>query len=288
MTVHPIPLGDDGQVDRIAWLTLRQELQQQGHFSASSAGVLWDCHPFQTLGDVATQHIAPAPIDDRPNEAMQRGHFLEPALLRWFEDRIGALVISPPVMYAENGVLATLDGEIVGSTETVECKTTSNYVNDVEPYWRAQVVAQCLAKPNTRRVHVVVLDASLRFQVFEVEPTTRELDDMAQRVKRFLAFVALQVIPGWVDLSETNVKTLWPAPEPAKAVEADEAIAEVATEWAMARMERLALEKREKAMRDRLADFIRDAELLTIDNNPVVSYRANGKGRTLAPCGEFR
>jgi hypothetical protein len=238
---------------------------------------------------VATAHIAPASItDDRPNEVQKRGHFLEPALLRWFEDEIGVLVISPPVMYSDNGVLATLDGEIVGTTDIVECKTTANYVHDVEPYWRAQVVAQCLAKPNTRRAHVVVLDASLRFQTFVVEPTTRELDDMAQRVKRFLAFVAMGCVPDGCDLSEQNVKALWPVPEPAKAIEADEQIAEVATEWAATRQARLDMEKAEKAMRDRLAGFIQDAELLTVGGEPAVTYRANGRGRTLAPAGEWK
>ena len=289
MTVHPIPLGDDGQVDRLAWLQLRQDLRATGLFSASSAGVLWDCHPFQTLGDVATQHLAPAPIDDRPNEAMKRGHFLEPALLRWFEDQIGMLVISPPVMYADNGVLATLDGEIVGSTDVVEAKSYAGYIDgDVLPYWRAQAVAQCLAKPGTRTVHFAVIDSSLRFQHISVTPTTAELDDMAERVRRFLAFVAMGAVPQGVDLSEQNVRTLWPTPDPELALEADEAAAELATEWALARRARLDAEKREQALKDRLADTIREHALLTIDGKPVVTYRANGRGRTLAPAGELK
>jgi predicted phage-related endonuclease len=284
--VRKVPIPSD----RLRWLELRQQLQQDGNVSASDAGALCGVSPFTTLGDLAVRYLHPEPIVDTPNEAMRRGSTLEPALLAWLSDEIGLEITEPTHMYVANRVASTPDGEIVGCDDTQpEAKTIAAYLDGQLPdHWRCQAVAQCLARPSLRRVLFVVLDSSLRITVHEVVPTTSELDDMAERVRRFLAFVSLGCVPDGADLSEQNVRTLWPEPEPAKAIEADETAAELATEWAMTRQARLDLEKREKAMKDRLADVIRDAEVLTIDGRPVVTFKVNGKGRSLAPAGELR
>lgn len=282
---YPIP------ADRLEWLALRQALQQQGHVSASSAGALCGVSDYDTVGDLAVRYLAPEVIaEDRQTDAQRRGHLLEPACARWLEEEMGVMIATPTVMYACDGWAMTPDGEFVGSdTDLPEFKTYKGYLDgELLPSWRCQAVAQCVARPSLQRVHFAVLDSSLRFQHVVVEPSQAERDDMIERAARFLAFIALGLVPEDAELSEQNVRALWPTPEPEATVAADAEVAELATEWAIARRARLDAEKAEQALKDRLADAMRDAALLTLDGEIVVTYRANGRGRTLAPAGSLK
>ena len=277
--------------DRVAWLRVRQELQQQGHVSASEAGALCGMHDYTTLGDLAVKYLAPTEIvDDVQTPAQARGHLLERPCLDWLEAELGVTILPPSVMYADNGFAMTPDGEMVGSdTDMPEAKTYKGYLDgEVLPQWRCQAIAQCLARPTLQRIHFTVLDSSLRFQHFVVEPTDAEKENLAERARRFLAFVSLGMIPAEVELSEVNVRALWPRPEPELAKEATAEDAEIATEWAIARQRRLDAEKAEAAAKNRLANALRENAVLTVDGAPIVTFRTRGSGRVLAPAGDLR
>lgn len=286
----PIPYDDEGNIDRLAWLRVRQELQRT-YYSASSAGALLGVHPFVSLGDVAVTHLRPELItEDKQSAAAERGHYLEPALLNWLADKVGVAIAPPRFMYADNSFACTPDGEFVGSTDTQpEAKTYRYFLDDGEvlPYWRAQAVAICAARPGLETVLFVVLDGALRLHQIEVRPFPGEVDELVSRAERFLAFVGMGVVPDEADLSEQNVKALWPDPVPAKAVEADEDTAEAAVTWMQMRRARLDAKDEEDRLRNRLAGYLRDAEVLTIGGEPTVLYPKNGQGRVLRPAKDM-
>lgn len=286
-TARQFPIPED----RVEWLRLRQRLQQEGHVSASSAAALCGEHTFQTLGDLAVQYLAPEQItDDQQTAAQARGHLLERPCLDWLEAELGVVIAKPAFMYADNGFAMTPDGEFVGSdTDLPEAKTYRGYLDgEVLPQWRCQAVAQVLARPSLERVHFAVLDSSLRFQHYVVEPTQAELEDMAERAQRFLAFVSMGLVPDDADLSEQNVRALWPTVDPELTLEADEVVAELAGEWAVVRRQRLDIEKAEQQLKNRLASAMREHAVLTVEGAPIVTYREKGRYRVLAPAGEFK
>lgn len=280
----PIPLTGDGDVNHVEWLRVRQGLQRN-HFSASSAAALYDMHPFQTLGDVAANHLAPKPVDDRPNASQARGHYLEPGLLAWLADETGVPIARPTRMFVANGIAQTPDGEFVGSdTDQPEAKTTADYWTDGVPQWiKWQAVAQVAARPTLQRVHIVYLDASMRLQVEVVEPTREQVEDLIYRAERFMAFIGFGMIPEGVDLSERNVKQLWPDVDPESTIElTDTQYVDVAM-WATERQVRLDAEKAEAAAKDSVAGIIRDHAVATYRGFPVATFRTETRGRVLRP-----
>jgi hypothetical protein len=256
--------------DRADWLAARHPF-----FNASDAGCLYGVHPFRTLADVAVDKLSPDPRDDGETEAMERGTRLEPFLLDWFGDKHGCKVVTPDVLFVDGRLMATLDGEIVGSDmEWIEAKTTSQ-VWSAPPdhvYW--QVVAQAAAS-GRRSCWVVWIDADMSFKQHRVVPSQEHIDDVRARSEAFMDFIALGMMPEGVEMTAEHVARLFPAPTLGTYAELDDEGLAAVVEWEQARRLRLEAVKAEATAKDAVARLIADAEAARYDGRLIATWRAS-------------
>lgn len=266
MTMTTIPKA----TDRAEWLRDRH-----GYFNASQVGALYDCHPHVSIADVVAEKLAPEPLMGSETEAMERGTRLEPVLLEWFGDRLGVKVLTPDVLYANGRLLATLDGEPVGSDdEWVEVKTTAERWDTPPPHVYWQVVAQAAAS-GKHRCHVVWFDADLRLKTAVLTPPAEHVDDVLTRAEQFMAYIDLGLTPEGVVLSYEHVKAMHPAPELGRWVDLDDDDLAAVVRYEQCRQARLAAEKAEDVAKDAVANLLLDAEGARYDGQPVCTWRAN-------------
>jgi predicted phage-related endonuclease len=255
--------------DRTEWLR-----ERHGYFNASDAGTLFGAHPYRSLADVAVEKLT-GPTDEAPTEAMERGNRLEPVLLEWFGDRIGATVITPDVLHVNGRLMATLDGEIIGAPSAwVEAKTTRQHWDEPPEHVYWQVVAQAAAS-GRERCHVVWLDASMTMSEVEVVPAPGHVEAVLEAAAKFMDFIDLGMTPEGIEMSAENLATLYPHPEPGKLVTIDDLGLAAVQRWEETRLARIDAEKAEKAAKDAVAAMVADAEGLTYDGRLVCTWKAN-------------
>lgn len=254
--------------DRELWLEARRP-----YFNASDAGALYGCHPHRSLADVAVDKLKPQPPDE-PTDAMKRGVALEPALLAWMGDELGAHVVTPDVLFIESRMMATLDGIVVGTDDLVEAKSTSYRWDETPEHVFWQVCAQ-LAASGMARAHVVWLDSSMRIQHELVVPTPEDRADVLERAASFMAAIDLGMVPDDVELGASHVSALYPEPQPGKYVDLSDDGLQAIVHWEQARQARLAAQKYEDAAKDEVARRLMDAEGARYDGRLVLNWKAN-------------
>lgn len=249
--------------DRFDWLQTRWP-----NFNASDAATLYNAHPYKSLSDVVVEKSTRV-ADEAPNEDMERGTRLEPFLLEWYGDKVGVEIVTPDVLYVCGRLMATIDGIPVGDADWwVEAKTTRQRWDEPPPYVYWQVVAQAAA--SGRRIGVVVaLDADMRLKTWELEPTQDEIADLLERVENFWSCLDLGMVPEGITFTSEQVAQLHP--DPVGTVEAD---AELVARWLDAKDALKEAEEYEKSCRDALCNVIGEAEVVTVNGSPAVSWKA--------------
>lgn len=266
MTTVTVPKPED----RTEWLRARH-----GFFNASDAGCLYGVHPFRNLADVAVEKLRPEPEDSGETEAMERGQRLEPFLLEWFADKHGCKVVTPEVLFVERRLMATLDGEIIGSDEEwIEAKTTSQtWTRPPEHvYW--QVVAQAAAS-GRRSCWVVWIDADMRFKQHRIVPEPEHVADVLNRSAAFMDFIDLGMMPEDVEMTADHLARLYPAPQVGTYADLDDEGMQAVLRWEQLRRARLEAEKAEKEAKDAVARLIADAEGARFDGRLIATWKAN-------------
>lgn len=255
--------------DRGDWLRARHR-----SFNASDAGVLYECHPFRTLADVAADKLADEPVDDGGSAATDRGNRLEPVLLQKWGDDHGVSVYTPDVLYVCGQLMATLDGLIVGNdTDGVEAKSTRDEWDHLPRHVHYQCVAQCVAA-GLDRVHVIALDGTMRFKNWTVEPTDAERDDLMERVAHFWSFIDMGMAPEGVQFTYDHVVTMHPA-DTGEVRDVDDDALDLLRSWNEARQRRLAAQDEENELRDRVAALFADASVLRYEGVDLASFKAS-------------
>lgn len=159
----------------LVWLRLRHRNGDQIVVSASECAAVHDQHRFISKWQLAADKLADEPKVTETNEAMDRGNRLEPVLLDWVADKIGAPVSTPDLMYrySEAGVelVATLDGVIGDAANpeaVVEIKTYNREFDpaDMPDYWYWQGVQQALCA-GVDKVIWGVFDSTLKLHIHE-------------------------------------------------------------------------------------------------------------------------
>lgn len=256
--------------DRADWLAARHPF-----FNASDAGCLYGVHPHRNLADVAVDKLRPEPADGGQTETMERGERLEPVLLGWFGDKHGCKVTTPEVLFIEQRLMATLDGEIIGNDlEWIEAKTTSQTWSAPPDHVYWQVVAQAAAS-GRRSCWVVWIDADMRFKQHRVVPAPEHVEDVLKRSSAFMDFIDLGMTPEGVEMTAAHLARLYPEPTLGTYADLDEDGLLTVTAWEQARRARLAAEKIEEQAKDAVARLIGDAEAARFDGRLIATWRAN-------------
>lgn len=157
--------------------------QRAPFIGASVVAALFGEHPFVTPATLARERRGERAPD---NAAMARGRRLESVVAEWWADEHNAPVAEAPELYVANDTLiATLDRIVIDAPEAVEVKTTSMRVHEVSRHWWWQCQCQ-LACTGFERVHVAVLDQSMRLQSFTVMPDPDAWVRMLDAARTFL------------------------------------------------------------------------------------------------------
>lgn len=202
----------------LVWLRLRHRHNDQIVISASECAAVHDDHRFISKWQLAADKLADEPKVTETNEAMDRGNRLEPVLLDWVGDKIGASVTTPDLMYrySEPGVelVATLDG-VIGHENNpeavVEIKTYNREFDpaDMPGYWHWQGVQQALCA-DVDKVIWGVFDSTLRLHIHEQYVSPIEKSNHVHAVWDFCEQLSDGTIPedwpkSWNDVKNTPV-----------------------------------------------------------------------------------
>lgn len=261
----------------LEWLQLRHRDEAgRVRFGASEAPILMGVSKFKSIVDLALEKWVEPEVREQ-NDAMKRGHRLEPALINYASELLGEKVTTPEEMFVCGRFIATLDGVNESGDIIVECKTTTYYSSDdplpEEYYW--QVVAQMACYP-VQKALVVVLDKRMRFGYWEVLRNQDDIDLLHERADEVGETLDDHRIPGDLPLREEHVKALYPSPE--GSVELGSSGPAMIATYLAAKENRINAEREEQASRDILANELGNAEFGLIDGMKVVSFKAQ-KGR---------
>lgn len=278
---HDLPAIADGiaegletipkPADRLDWLKVRHSC-----FNSSDAACLYDRHPFKDLGDVVADKLKAEPDDSEPTEAMERGTRLEPFVLDWWGDRHGVQVFTPTVLYRNGRLMATLDGEIVGDSESwIEAKTTSQRWDEVPEHVYWQVTAQAAASGKRGECFVAWIDADMRFKEARITPDPAHVEDVLKRAEQFMAFIDMGMVPEGVQLTAEHVLSMYPAPTVGKWVDLDDEGRDAVAAWDRLRRQRIDVEKQERIAKDEVARLLEDSEGAKYKGLPIATWRRN-------------
>jgi putative phage-type endonuclease len=261
------------------WFEQRRTQNGGVVFGASECPSLMGASPFQSLMDLCIRKMNPEMPSDN-NEATERGHILEPALLEYASRAYGS-INKPNVMYHRDRLVATLDGEqlIDGNISTIfEAKTTTAYSrDDALPdsyFW--QVQAQLDASGAERAV-VVVLDKFMRFGFWEVEPHQDAIIELRSQAERIGAKLDHGTLIDDLDIALTHrqVEALFPKPVGTKELSSNDLA--VIDEWQATKQQADMIGKRETELKNKVADMMRGAEIGIINGQKILSYKAQSR-----------
>lgn len=249
--------------DRDDWLEVRRP-----YFNASAAAVLWDRHPFMTPGDYAT--IKLTGVEQEQTSAMRRGVMLEDAIATWWSVEHACAVRDVDELYVADRVMATVDKWADDDDCPIEIKTTNQFAREPEHHWLDQCQA-IMACTGADACWLVWFDPSMQLHEYLVSAYPELQDALLQRAERFMAAIDLGIVPDWVELSYQNVAQLHP--QPAGAVELDDAALDLVRELATLRQIKRDAEKEEQVTKDALAKLLLDHEIGTWNGVEVLTWK---------------
>jgi predicted phage-related endonuclease len=270
----------------LEWLTLRHR-DEQGRirFGASEAPVLMGVSKYRNITDLAIEKWSEPEVKEQ-NDAMLRGHILEPALLEYASQVLGEQLNTPDEMFSNGRFIATLDGITEDGETIVEAKTSTAYsCDDPMPrdfYWQA--IAQLACNPDAARVIFVVLDKRMRLatpQHWVVDAVFAQ-DDIAElmvRADEVGEMLDNKQLPPGSPMTEDHVKALYPSPSGTKELGTAGIVA--VTRYQAAKAAKDDAESEEKSARNELTALLGDAEVGTVDGQQVVSFKSRSTGARL-------
>lgn len=159
--------------------------------TASEVGALLDPHPYMTPERIWDRLVSPFPMEVIASEAMDNGSFMEAAILRLAEKRLGLKARQNSKTYTHKTVhlCATPDALVLGTPPAlVEIKLSGNH-----EMWRSvplhvlwQVRAQMACTNRDTAAVCVLVGSGLRTFLVERDPIEEER--MLEAVERFWTF----------------------------------------------------------------------------------------------------
>ncbi|MEV4604824.1 lambda-exonuclease family protein [Amycolatopsis sp. NPDC049253] len=267
-------------IDRETWLAERRK-----GIGGSDTPVLFGESKYQSVYGLWLDKTGQL-VDEDASYAMMRGNWLEPHLADWFAEQTGLAV-------ARAGLLASLDRDhlrttpdrLVADGGVLEIKTHSVYA-DVAKEWRdggisraayLQAQQQLAVTGRTHAWFVAWIDPVPHLRG-PVQRDDAVIADIIDRTDRFWTEHVLTGTPPEVDLAtitDDEIAVRWPTAVPGTSVEAqypahvEALLAERAELKAAGKTTDARLSEVEAALKV----FVGDAEVLTVEGRPVLTYK---------------
>lgn len=271
----------DIDVDRDTWLAARR----LGVCGSDAPILFGDTKYGRSLYGLWLEKTGYA-LDEAENDAMRRGNWLEAHLADWFAEQTG-IDVSRSGMLASNArdYLRTNVDRLTATGGVLEIKTHG--VNtDVAKEWRRGGISRSAYIQGQQQLAVTGLDHAYYVAFIDPTPHLRGpiprdeplIADILERADRFWHDHVETEIPPAVDfatITDAELALRWPTAVEGVAVEAEypNHVLQLLDE----RAELKARQKDDKARTDEidaaLKVFVGDAEVLTIDDAPVMTYR---------------
>ena len=201
------------------WLKARwKNGLSESQITASVAGVVHGAHPWVSAADLAIELLAKTPPQPtEPNEAMRRGNYFEPPIIKWVGDRENLVLSSPEVLYCyeEEGVrlLATLDAISLaepGYQRVFEIKTSRKLWKGKLPgYWYWQGVQQAICA-NVTSISWAILDPEWELHQYEQKVSSDEKQKHIDACRKFLAAIDLGMLPDGAEYAFRHIQAQYP------------------------------------------------------------------------------
>jgi putative phage-type endonuclease len=231
-------------------------------------------------GDVPSGHVTDNPI-------FNYGHYLEPVLLKWFQDQHPELTVVPGIWCPRDGWAgATPDGTFYGPNDAgiVECKTSRlswEWDNGVPPGYCDQV--QWTLWVTGEQVAHVVADVSMEFREYRVERDEERIEYLVSEAVTFMASLANDEPPPIDGSTHTYqaVRDLHPEIDPDDA----EIPGVLAVAWLDARESLAESTEREQRHKSEIAALMGTARRATWDGHTLFTRQSRGGGTPYLVAG---
>lgn len=270
MNTTLIPKPKHGSLE---WLLVRhRDTNGRCIVGASEVSTIMGANPYENVGDLAVRKLLPPEVIE-PNDAMRRGNVLEPALIQYASEELGEELHTPEVMFLNDRLISTLDAQGVLRPELIVEAKTNNYWSHGQQlpdswFWQAQAQMHCT---ETDSVHFVVLDRAMRLGMTTVNRHDQMIEAMTRNVEAFCRAIDESRLPDDVDLTAPQVSALFPKAE--GETELDSSALALIAEWGAIKEALKDLEAKEKAVKDSLANMLRESEFGTVDGQRVISFK---------------
>lgn len=270
---YTIPKPEHGSQE---WLNLRwQNEKGEKRITASVAAAVHGEHKYTSMADLAVELLAqdpPAPKE--PNSAMLRGTVLEPFVRELANRTLGTDIVEPQELfcYDEPGVrlLATIDG--TDGSKVYELKTQNKRWDGKLPrqwYWQGVQQAICT---DSHQIEWVIFDSSMDLHFHTQVVSSDERQVHINKVREFLGFIDMGMMPEGADPSYDNAAALYPEGYE-NTVVLDHSVYDTLERLSLAREQKKQAEAVEEQLKGELAMMLQDCEYGSIDGTAVVSWK---------------
>lgn len=259
------------------WLAEREK----GIGASEVAAILglspWDT-PF-SLWLKKTRQAEPEP----ENFAMRRGHYLEDAVVQWWQDETGEKVIkasAADIIYVHpdyDFMRATPDRIVRGRKKMLEVKSTAGYMGEEIPDY---YLAQCIYQMYVTGIHeeeLIYIQGDLTFGRFNVQYDAEFAEFIAQKVKEFWNDCVIGgKEPELISVSDFTLK----GSDPGTTIEADkEALSQLLSLRTLSK-ELNTKEADAEAYKDSIKLYMGENESITYDGKVLATWKTGARGRT--------
>ena len=263
----------------LPWHLIRHRYKDKCVVGSSEVSIVMGVNDYETITDLAVRKLLPPVVTDT-NEAMTRGNVLEPALIQHARNELQMPLITPDVMYLNGRIVATLDARGLNNAShvVVEAKTNNRWAlgQDMPTawWWQAQAQMHCTG---TEQVTFVILDKHMRLGLQDVMRSEEGIAQMVTSVELFCEAIDAEQLPDDTQLTAPQVSALFAQPQ--GVVEIDANAFQLIEEWSAVKDALKNYEEQERTLKDKLANMLRGAEYGTINNQKVLSYKAQSTKR---------
>lgn len=240
-------------------------------------------------------------LDEPENDAMRRGNWLEAHLADWFTDETGLPVERCGMLVStERDHLRTNVDRLVSDGGVLEIKTHGVYT-DVAKEWRHGGISSAAYLQGQQQLAVTGLDHAWFVAFIDPTPHLRGpiprdeplIADILARADDFWLNHVVPEVPPEVDLAtitDAELALRWPTAVAGTAVEAEypNHVLALLDERAEVKVAGKAAKARADEIDAALKVFVGDHEVLTIDGQPVMTYRNTARAEYTVPASTGR
>jgi len=263
--------------DHAEWLAEREK-----GIGASEVAAIIGLSPWETPYSLYLRKTGQIPPQEE-NFAMRRGHYLEDAVVQWWQDETGEKVIKASAadiiyVHPEHPFMrATPDRIVRGRKKMLEVKSTAGYMGDEIPDY---YLAQCMYQMYVTGIHeeeLIYIQGDLTFGRFFVQYDEEFAEFIAQKVTEFWNDCVIGgKEPELISVTDFTLK----GSDPGSTIEADkDAFAQI---MSLRSVKKAAAEKESEA--DALADAVKlymgENESLVYDGKVIATWKTGTRVRT--------